>query len=523
MVSVAGFDLRERPWIPVRRGDERFEVGLRELLLRAHDLTDIEVPVAPGASGLWRVLYLIAARVSGLDDGELPVAEFDQARSAVLRQGRFDAAQVDAYFARYADRFDLFGARPWMQDARLASECATTSGLNRLVLGRPAGSNQVWFGHHHDAAPIPIRAAEAAWHLLAALYYGPSGRCTSRTVRGQSEANTLAGPLRSGLSCHPLGRTVFESLVVGIPGPDSDDAFREAGADEAPWEATDPGDPLGVPRPLRGVARQLAGRFQHAVLLVPDAAGEYAVDATLTWAWRHKAPAAQDDYLIYQFTKDARPYPRPADASRALWRDLDALLLKSDDRHLRPQVFAGIRWLPQETRDGLRVRVFGFDQDGQTRDKQFFTQTTPPVLQWLEEQQHDFAVGISAAHDAGELLGRNLGRALRAAWAALGDPGDGPTNSAQRRDAPDGPWVAVAEGRYWPQAEKAFWALLTDAERAGDPASLADAADVFTRIAAAVYDGIAGQIGAQTHVRMVRALARNRYRIYSGVGRRNAA
>jgi CRISPR system Cascade subunit CasA len=518
MVSAGRFDLRERPWVPVREGDERRSVGLRELLVRAHDLDDVEVPLAPAAAGLWRILYLLAARVGGLDDDLLEADEFTELRGELLDAGRFDEDQVNAYFERYGDRFDLFGPdRPWLQDPRLAEESPSTSGVNRLILGRPSGNNQVWFDHHTDVDPLPIPAAEAAWHLIAMLYYGPSGRCTTRKVGSLSEGNTSAGPLRGALSCHPVGKSVFESLVVAVPFPGDADDSRGGDADLAPWEAPELPDVGHGPAGGTAVARLLAGRFQHAVLLTADDAGDRAIDATVTWAWRTKSPPAKDPYLIYQTSKKGEQYPRQASLTRALWRDLDALLMKNvaEDAFIRPEVFRAAEFLPSDVVERLRVRVFGFDQDGQTRDKQFFIQVTPPVLRWMEERDSDFAHGISATRKAAERAGSNLVYALKSAWAQLADPDD--DGVRQFRPGKDvGPWVAAAEGRYWHQAEKIFWKTLYDAGRDTSPSRFETADRSFVRVAEAVYDDIADQISSREHGRMIRALVRNRYRIRGG-------
>jgi len=520
MTGRVGFDLRFRQWIPVVGEAAQEPVGFEELLLRAHEFADVDVPLAPAAAGLWRVLYLLAARVSGLDEEDLTGREFERRRRRVLAEKRFADVDVREYFDKYGSRFNLFDEeRPWLQDSRLATQCSASSGLNKIVLGRPAGNNQVWFGHHVDDSPRPVPAREAAWHLLAALYYGPSGRCTTRTVKARSEGNTSAGPLRAALSCHPVGATLFQSLIAGIPAPAGGDDYREGVPDEAPWEAAELPDPLRGPVPLRGLARALTGEFQHAVLLVPDEAGENAVDATLTWAWREKTKPGTDPYLIYRTSTKGDPYPQQAKTSRALWRDLDALLLKSKGGITRrPLIFDSVKQLPPGVRDGMRVRVFGFDQDGQTRDRQFFTQTTSPVLRWLEDGEFAFVQGIERAHDAAEKVGLNLVNALKDAWAHLADPTDDGKSRPLRRDAGAGPWVASAESRYWPLAERVFWRTLDAAEQASDPYPIfVDAPGEFVRSAERVYDDIVDQIRAASHPRVVRALVRNSYRLWVGV------
>ena len=198
------------------------EVGLAELFLRAHEIADITLPVPPAASGLWRILYLIAARITGLGDLDAIDGWAVEARPPPgARRGPVRPGAVERYFTAHADRFDLFGpARPWLQDPRLAAECAENTGVNKLVMGRATGNNLVWLSHHTDLAPRPVRAAEAAWYLLAWLYYGPSGKITARTVSGRTESNMTAGPLRSRISFHPLGRNLLRVAGHRHPVPE---------------------------------------------------------------------------------------------------------------------------------------------------------------------------------------------------------------------------------------------------------------------------------------------------------------
>ncbi|MFG3282151.1 type I-E CRISPR-associated protein Cse1/CasA [Streptomyces sp. NPDC048111] len=62
-----GFNLREEPWIPVRVGGVSLGGGLRELFHRAGEVEDVELPVAPAASGLLWILAAITARIAGHD------------------------------------------------------------------------------------------------------------------------------------------------------------------------------------------------------------------------------------------------------------------------------------------------------------------------------------------------------------------------------------------------------------------------------------------------------------------------
>lgn len=439
------------PLIDVRMLDgSRERVGLRELLLRSREIADLDVPVPPAASGLWRVLYTVAARVTGLDmsDG---LEDWQAERRAVLKNGGFEAERVENYLSRFEDRFFLRGPRPFLQDPRLAAECSAPSGLNKLIFARPSGNNHAWWQHATDESAAAIGPREALWWLIAQLYYGASGQCTPRTVDGQRYGNMYAGPLRTVISFHPRGHSLFESLVLGIPAPPSD------GEDPgACWE-TDIPDPLSASTRVDGAAdgrsggvgSLLTGRFSHAALLVWAEDAPLVTDAYLTWARRSPVEAV-DPYVIRNTSQQGVKYDRPASADRALWRDLDALLLEgTDDGTDCPQVFLHRNSLTREQRAGLRVRAYGFDQDGQASDRQYFTAVTPPSFRLLEP---DAAGHVRDTRLAAETTARRLAFAAKTAWfesaSALGVPPD---------KARTGPWVGRSLAAYWPGAEVLFW------------------------------------------------------------------
>ncbi|WP_214109294.1 type I-E CRISPR-associated protein Cse1/CasA [Acrocarpospora catenulata] len=490
------YDLLERRWVPVREGEARRKVGLRELFEQAHVLTDIEASPPPGASALWRVLTVIAARMTGLDDMSYGSVAWNDRQADVLAKGCFDQNAITEYFGRYAGRFALFDPiRPWLQDPRLRDQCKTSSGVNKLVMFRPAGNNQVWFNHSTSLSPPPLQADEAVFHLLTQLYYGPSGQCTPRTAGAVSGGNSKAGPLRRTISFHPVGSSVFESLVAGIPPAHQ---YRSGGLDHAPWEVDDLPDPSRWAPRLSGVGGVLTGRFQHAVLLQPSADGEYVTDAWITWAWRDQEFPAKDPYLIYQQNKEGTEYARQADASRALWRDFDALLMEDtgDNHARRPAVLAAVEDLRGILLPVLRARAYGFDQDGQTRDKEWTTAITPATLALAVED--DVPYQISTMRKTAELLEGQLRYALREAWLAINDPSNG-EGKAQRSKISPGPWPADGSFRYWPRAERLFWKRVR--ERRFDQPS----AD-FRRLALDVYDEVTDSTTVPLPPRLKRAV-----------------
>ncbi|MGP4001369.1 type I-E CRISPR-associated protein Cse1/CasA [Streptomyces sp. 8N706] len=467
-----GFDLRDEPWIPVgllEGGSVR--LGLRELFHRAHEVEDLELPVPPAASGLLRILAVITARIAEdggtrLDDEDVAEdgADWLDLRGRILARGRFEAKAVDAYFddPRLADRFDLFDpARPFLQDPRLVAECVdprgkpNTSGVNKLVLGRPTGVNgAVLFGHFTDALPVPVPAAEAAWQLIAQLYYGPAGQCTPRRITSIKPGNGDKGPLRKTVSFHVWAPDLFTTLVLAVPAPH--DGADSGQTDGCPWE-DELADPLGPLVPLTWPGRLLTGRARHAVLLVPSPDRTQVTDAYITWSTHEPAPAEGDPHLIVELRKDGVAAAREADGARALWRDVDALLLKGgDSRPLRPRIFDD---LPDRLRPRLRVRAYGFDQDGQQRDNGWFEATTPPVLQWQEEADPRMARHLARCHQAAEEVGEKLHYAARLAWKLATDRGSDPSAKVKLDAKKPGPWASEAPVRYWPAAGQEFWRL----------------------------------------------------------------
>ncbi|WP_067599466.1 type I-E CRISPR-associated protein Cse1/CasA [Nocardiopsis listeri] len=486
---TSSFSLSTRPWLPVRSGNgsPAPPMGLYDLFTRAHELSDIELPFPPSSAQLWRVLTLLTARITGLDSAE-SLNDWYRQRAQVLDQSHFSEASVGTYFSAWEHRFDLLHPeRPWSQDPRLLEQCSKPSGVNKLAWGRTAGQNQVWLGgHHHDLDPVPLPPDEAAWHLLATLGYGPSGRCTARKVGERSEANSTAGPLRGTVSFHPVGRNLFESLLLNIPYPGEED--EPGDVEPAPWERDELPDPLAAPQESTGLAGTLLNQASHAVLLVPSSDGTQVVDAYVTWARRERPVPPTDPYLIHQTSKEGRRYARPADASRAIWRDLDSLLSENGQERFRPELFTyltGRTSLPTDLRKTLRLRAFAFDQDGQTRDRQWFTASTPPVLRWLEDSTDTSEESASArdrirlARQSAEALGRRLQHSLTDAWKESNSP----TGGASRTDTGTGPWLRRGLARYWSTAEKEFWRLAMDPESRGPGV-------VFSQLALAAYDEV---------------------------------
>ncbi|MFI8963076.1 type I-E CRISPR-associated protein Cse1/CasA [Streptomyces sp. NPDC053493] len=510
------FNLIDEPWIPVRwrpetQSAQREElpdhVGLRDVLLRAAEISGLAVSEPPAHSALLRILYALTARVTGLD--EAGPGDWTDQRIDVLEEGHFPAGRVEEYLTRWRGRFFLYdpaGGRPWMQDARLADQCdpGNTAGVNKLVVTRPAGNNHAWFRHGHDAAPDLPTSAQATLNLLAWHYYGPSGRCSVRDVGGEKTASVTAGPLRTALSYHPEGENLFETLLAGLVRPARTVRRQD---DLCPWERDDLPDPAAPPQLPCGPCSRLTACSQHALLLVPDHDGKHTLDAYITWAYRAGRIERDDPFLIWQISQQNNRYPRPADASRSLWRDLDALLLlkpSGTTQAKRPEIIDSAL----EISPHLRIRALGFDQDGQAKDTQFVDAVTPPVFDLVERDAAATAPAVGRLRHLGEIFGWRLQRAVTRAW----------TDYVRDPKADADTWIADATARYWPRAEAEFWRRFRQLDRTGTlPGAGLDTAEArkaFLRLAEEAFETVTDN--ATRTQRGAKAVSQARIELYGG-------
>lgn len=470
------FQTDTTPCVPVNtiRGHQR-EVGLRDLFKSAAQIQDLALPMPPATAALLRVLTAIAARVTGLDDPDLPLAEWHERRTTLLRDAPgFGPDAVDSYFSAHV--WDLYHPqRPLLQDPALTEQCPKSSGINSVIFGRPAGNNLAWLSPHTDTAPLPVASREALWHLLIHHYYGPSGTGGTRTAGTVTSRKLRAGPLRSTVSFHPQGANLYETLLLHQTPYTGD---GQDIPDACPWEQPNPPDPLDPPAPLTWPGRLLTGRSLHAVLLVPSPDGTAAIDAYSTWAVQHDRLQANDPFLIYD-TDPTKPAdrmrtPRRANADRGVWRDLDALLLAGDETSTtrRPTVFGTLNDLPEPHRSRIRITVYGFDQEGQVNNRLWYDGTTPPI--WTAAQEHDPAKAqrIAECRQAAEALGQTLAHSARTAWRAATSISGRPGKPARKDMHPT--WERSALAAYWPKAEDTFWQLI-ESDQPARPAFAAHA------------------------------------------------
>ncbi|CAM5323636.1 CRISPR-associated protein CasA/Cse1 OS=Streptomyces fumanus OX=67302 GN=cse1 PE=4 SV=1 [Streptomyces fumanus] len=173
-------------------------------------------------------------------------------------------------------------------------------------MSRAAGNNHSWFGHWSHHSPVLPGISQAALSLLTWHFWGYPGGLSTREVGHVKSHYAKAAPLRAALSYHPQCDNLLLTLLAGLTPPDGDVSRH---TDLCPWEREDLPDPLApMPEP-QGPCSRLTACSQHALYLVPAPDGRHTADAYITWAYDAARIRPQDDYLIWDITKDGRIPP----------------------------------------------------------------------------------------------------------------------------------------------------------------------------------------------------------------------
>jgi CRISPR system Cascade subunit CasA len=228
------FDLITQPWIPVLRDDGSFiELGLRDVLIHSAHLREVAHDSPLFVASIYPLLTVIMHRVLPGQTGRERRAEWHR----IWDQQGFSAEDVeaiDAYFARWGDRFDLFHPRfPFYQVVGL--EMNESSALRRLAMEE--NNAPALFANDADPdwqSPSPALAARLLVTIQNfALGFGKSARAKIEGVE-VDPPYSADGPLLRGLTIWPSGDTLFQTLMLCLVPHEPPD-------DDAPcWELDEP-------------------------------------------------------------------------------------------------------------------------------------------------------------------------------------------------------------------------------------------------------------------------------------------
>ncbi len=434
------FDLREKPWIGViTRDGEQIELGLREVLLRAHELAAVRDPLPTVECGIVRLLVALVLDIFPL--------ESSRDLSDLLGEERFDAGEVNRYFEEHVDRFDLFHPQwPFLQTVMTGDSEKPLAGLLCAI---PSGTNALHFHHaHEDELAV---APETAARLLTTIppFMTAGGAGLPPSING-------APPLYVLLQGDNLKQTILlnccadESwLPVALRGKEDQPLWRSKDA-VAAGEKREAGlleSLTWAPRRIQLVAGpgghcSLSG--QAAPLLVR--AMKFAP------GWSSRLENWTDPHVAYKISDSKRLVLRPQE-ERPLWRDAGPLALLQEQgsasgkkvQFQRPAVvnqFAQMHKDEEISREQkLNLIVYGLRTD--LKMKVFEWLRVPLSLPLPLVLQSGYALRVQEEMDKADSVAYAIGGALRKAY-----PRDGAGNKAAFNEL-----IARAKRIFWDEVE----------------------------------------------------------------------
>ena len=350
----ASFQLLDEPWIPVETHTGPREVGLLELFAQAEQFKRIAYFSPVVTVSLYRLLFAIYHRA-------VPIISPSHWGEVWDEGGHFE--QVSAYLERWRSRFDLFDEHaPFWQVPDMTEKHGSMSWA-KLAVERNDNNNAVLFDHSLASEPGEVTAAAIARLLVATqmISVGAGRSATGYNVHSLI-ANTLV--------IIPEGNNLAETIIAN--------AQLTSGENDLPiWEQPVPSVAEIIDlnkekyfRPVTGIAERLTWLTRAIKLRVnPD----LRTVSHIHFGVGIKPELADDNrdpWVGYRVAKDGTWVPQRLRPERAIWRDLHALVVHSEqDEYFAATVMHGLRTLAAEAEERDTPKAWTVLVGGQSADK----------------------------------------------------------------------------------------------------------------------------------------------------------
>lgn len=307
------FNLIDQPWIPCAKLDGRMEeLGLREMLARAHELRGVQGDSPLETASLYRLLLAVIHSVL-----RGPKTEKDW---AVHWEGKqFDASRFDKYFKQWHSRFDLFDKEhPFYQ-----SNGNDMVEKSALLLPHGMSTANELFEHQMVVETNPIGFPQAARMLLVGQYFGLGG------LVYPGKPNLTRSPLINGVSFLVEGDNLFETLLLNCLQYAQHKPLPTLATDEPTWEMEKPFKPRKEPN---GYLDYLTWQ-NRKILLISDET--LRVKAMQIMRGLDLGKDLEDPFKLY-LKKDTGWKFLPFTKERSLWRDCHTLIRRNDRDNVHP-------------------------------------------------------------------------------------------------------------------------------------------------------------------------------------------
>ena len=221
--AVPFFDLAVEPWIPVVRNGSVVLVGIRQLLMEAHQFTDLALPNPLLRAAMRRYLEGLTVDLVRRDT-QAVVDEWADRHAA---DEGFAPDLVEQLLAAHREHLWLWHpVSPFLQNQRLATDLSKPQAdkpAQELVLHLPTSSSAAWWVKADEPLLVGgLPAAETARWVVARWFYAVNGNSDRQTVSGGTVHAQSGGVFAEtvGTITHAfrVDRTsLFRSLLRGFP------------------------------------------------------------------------------------------------------------------------------------------------------------------------------------------------------------------------------------------------------------------------------------------------------------------
>ncbi len=495
------YNLVDEPFIPcIMPNGQLIEFGLRETLVRAHEIREIRDDSPPITLSLHRLLLAILHRIFG----PRSIAEW----KALWDAKRWDADMVGSYLDTWRARLDLCSeSHPFYQVAVLPE--AQEAALSRMA--HVGANNAALFDHRIEDSPDLVPAPVAARLLITYQPFAVGG--------GVSKPfNFCHAPLIGGYFVFVRGRNLFESLLLNMVRYADDRPMPATPDDKPAWEADDRRDMPRDGTPVRGYLDYLTWQSRR-ILLVPIEVGGVLCFAKLRMLQGHRLPEeyrALEPMAALRVDKKKGVLARRLLEARSLWRDSGALLSRHTEEDRRPEV---IEWVSQLLRSDalpesfpLGLACVGLATD-QAKIELWRHETYALPMQYLTDEglQEHLRSAVSSAEGVATVMHSSCRRLAEQILAPQED---------RRPDSGTVDKLVLALGydrRYWSRLETPFRELLVELPGDDDHqfTRLGAWVELICRVAREVFDHI--MVNLNQSSRTLRAAVNARRALDSGL------
>ncbi|MGE3801164.1 MAG: type I-E CRISPR-associated protein Cse1/CasA [Candidatus Kapaibacterium sp.] len=437
---MPSYDLRREPWIPVTFHDGTTgEVGLRDALIRSHEIREVYTDSPAEVIALNRLLLALSVRIFHETEDEETWKEF-------WEKGKFEQQPIDDYFTKWEDRFDLLSnTYPFYQVTTKKGE--SLQPILYLKLEESAYTSSL-FSHSDLKINETLSLNEAARGVVS-TQYSAIGGLSSQPFRYTTNALFIKKAI-----VWIKGSSLFQALLLNAPPEDVARMGERNKKDVPVWEVNE--DIRSEKRPHTGLLDYLTWQSRRLFLETEEnELGEVvATGLRITGGDTLDPEVINDPHIAYYFHERLKGIlPLGLREDRVLWRDATILFTKTNaDQGAHPPLT--LQWLDDNQsiaeRHPLMLEVFGMVTD-RAKISLWKRETIPLYSKYLRD--------ISLAAQLSEVLTRaeEQARILRGAGRRIFDflPATGDEQASRAR-------ALDLDGRFWASLQEPFLKVLED-------------------------------------------------------------